>query len=105
MSDTLKKSMDELMDYAKGNKESVEIRTYKIEDVPDYNGEKIKEIRNNMSLPRSVLADILGVSVRTIEKWEIDGAKPNGSARRILQMLENNPVFTIKSIEDLAANS
>lgn len=105
MSDTLKKSMDELMDYAKGNSNGVEVRTYKLKDVPNYNGEAIRNIREKIELPRNVMADILGVSVRTIEKWEIDGAKPNGSARRLLQLLDKNPMSIINSIENLAMNA
>lgn len=101
MSDTLRNSMDELIEYAEGNFDSVEIRTYKFGEVPQYSGEKIREIRDNLELPRNTFSDILGVSVRTIEKWEINGAKPNGSARRLLQLLDNRPKKIIESIESL----
>lgn len=68
MSETLRDSMKELLKYAKGNTESVEVRTYNLKEVPKYSGKEIREIKDNIKIPRNAMADILGVSVRTIEK-------------------------------------
>lgn len=78
---------------------------YNLKQVPKYSGKEIREIRESIEIPRNVMADILGVSVRTIEKWEIDGAEPNGSARRLLQLLANNPEAIITNIENMSVSS
>ena len=40
-------------------------------------GEKIKQHRENNSYSQRDLAEILGVSIRTVVRWEQDKSKPN----------------------------
>ncbi len=40
-------------------------------------GEKIKQYRENNSYSQRDLAEILGVSIRTVVRWEQDKSKPN----------------------------
>lgn len=61
-----------------------------ISDVPDFSIEDIKEIRHTLGLSQSMLAKILGVAPRTAEAWEVGRKIPNGSARRLLQILKTD---------------
>jgi putative transcriptional regulator len=61
-----------------------------VSDVPDFTIAEIKEIRHKLGLSQSMLAQILGVARRTAEAWEAGYKVPNGSARRILQILKTD---------------
>lgn len=64
---------------------------------------EIKDVRSKIGVSRAGFADILGVSTRTIEKWEINGAEPNGSARRLIQLLDNNPEDILEEIKQVSS--
>lgn len=63
----------------------------------------MKDVRSKIGVSRAGFADILGVSTRTIEKWEINGAEPNGSARRLIQLLDNNPEDILEEIKQVSS--
>jgi putative transcriptional regulator len=62
-----------------------------ISPVQDFTPLEIKEIRQRLQLSQSMLADILGVHKRAVEAWEIGRKIPNGSARRIMTILQADP--------------
>lgn len=51
----------------------------------------IKNFRRKNSLTQLALANILGVSKKTIERWERGSSKVNGSAAVLLKLLNDNP--------------
>ncbi|PPD55388.1 MAG: transcriptional regulator [Methylotenera sp.] len=51
----------------------------------------IANIRNKINLSQSKFADLLGVSVRTLQDWEQGRAKPSGAAKTLLKIAELNP--------------
>ena len=59
------------------------IRTFKIPDV--------KHIRNSTRLKQTEFAEAFGVSVALVQSWETNRRVPNGSARKLLLMLEKQP--------------
>ncbi|TDL94375.1 helix-turn-helix domain-containing protein [Macrococcus carouselicus] len=73
------------------------MRKYNLSDViefkniPEYSADDIMRIRKNLQLGRNKFAQLTGVSVKTIETWEYGRNRPNGSAARLLQLLESNP--------------
>ena len=60
-------------------------RTFSLES-PD-----VKSIREQVGLPQSRFATLLGVSVETIRNWEKGRRSPSGPARVLLSLLEKNP--------------
>ena len=59
-----------------------------------FDSEKIKEIRRNLHLSQSGLANLLGTSVITVQSWESRRENtPKGPAARLLSLLKNNPDF------------
>lgn len=42
-------------------------------------------------MTQKVFSDVLGVSVWTVEAWEAGKSHPNGSARRLLQLIDQKP--------------
>ena len=59
--------------------------------VQDFTPKDIKGIRQKLKLSQSMLADILGVHKRAVEAWEIGRKTPNGSARRLMTILQADP--------------
>lgn len=83
-------------EYAKGSLLSVKRRKGSIAPLPDFDGRKVKDIRNQLNLSQTIFAAALGVSIKTVEAWETGRNKPNGSAKRILQFLEQEDNFLEK---------
>ena len=51
----------------------------------------ISSIRENTGLSQARFAELLGVSVRTLQEWEQGRRKPSGAARTLLLIAEKNP--------------
>ena len=54
--------------------------------VPD-----VVEIRTKSGLSQSKFAQMLGVSVRTLQDWEQGRRSPSGAARTLLMVVEKHP--------------
>lgn len=97
MRDTLKDSMSELIKFAHNKPNKVMVRKYTLNNLPEYNPSAVKTVRNKTQMTQKVFSNLLGVSVRTVEAWETGKSHPNGSARRLLQLIEQNPEWLKKS--------
>lgn len=49
------------------------------------------EARNRIGLSQSEFAQILGVSVRTLQDWEQGRREPSGAAKTLLRIAAQNP--------------
>lgn len=56
----------------------------------------IKKIRNDIGATQVVFASIMGVSKKTVEAWEAGRNKPDGPARRLLAMVQEDPTILDK---------
>ena len=50
-----------------------------------------KDIREKLDMTQQHFADLLGVSRRTVEKWEQGIAQPSGAARTLLHVANHYP--------------
>lgn len=87
----LEESVNQLNQYAEGNTEHVEVVTYKLRDLPQIDLASVKELRKDLGATQKTFGDVLGVSTRTVEAWEIGRSFPNGSAARLMQLMLDNP--------------
>ena len=55
------------------------------------NGEYVKQFRKNHGLTQIALANIIGVTKKTVEKWEQGVNKVSGSSAVLLKLLNDNP--------------
>jgi len=62
-----------------------------ITPVQHFAPQDIKALRHKLGLSQSMLGDILGVHKRAVEAWEIGHKNPNGSACRLMTMLQTDP--------------
>ena len=80
----------EAVDDAKG-RTILKRNVVKIEPLKKYNAQKIKGIRSSVGMSQKLFAGYLGISQKTVEAWEAGKNIPNGTASRLLQIMEQNP--------------
>ena len=61
-----------------------------IDPVRVLRGTEIKKIRRSLDMTQVLFADLMGVSLKTVEAWEGEKNIPNGPARRLLSMIEKD---------------
>lgn len=88
--ESIMRGLNEVLEYAEGEGE---LRTNKLSIVPlcEYQPVEIKNIRLGTKMTQVKFADFMGVSLKTIEAWEAGRNRPNGPARRILSMVQQDP--------------
>ena len=79
--------------YENGDKKAARKVTVKIKPVQKFTAEQVKAVRGKTNLTQQLFGRVIGVSVRTVEAWESGVNQPNGSASRILEMIEENPAI------------
>ena len=72
---------------------NVRTNVIRILPVPDYNPQQIKDIRARLGLTKGLMGGIVGVSIKTVEAWEIGYRRPSSSAMRVLAELDTNPSY------------
>lgn len=93
----LNTGLDELISHAKGDK-TLRKKIVKFKDVPEYKAQDIKDLRYSVKLSQKSLAELVGVSNKTVEAWEAGTNKPSGPSLRLLQLLEDNPQVMLENI-------
>ena len=61
-------------------------RRFKVEMPSD-----VKKTREHLHLSQSAFADLIGVSVKTIQEWEQGRRKPSGPASALLRIVSKHP--------------
>lgn len=82
-------------------------------DVPQFDSivdnDFVKTLRNQLDLTQNVFSNVLGVTKKTIEKWE-QGANPiKGPAARLLYLINNDPslvnkLYSVNIISNIETN-
>lgn len=83
--------LSEALAYTQGDKTKGRSRFVSVPDIlplKEYSNEEIRQIRIEKQMTQKTFADVLGVSVKSVEAWEAGTNKPNGSAVRLLQLIE-----------------
>ena len=85
----LKASLEDAVAYVRGDKSRCRVTVREL-PVPAYQPADVARVRLALNLSQRGLASVLGVSPRTVEAWEGGKNTPNGSARNLLYLIDNN---------------
>lgn len=85
----LTQSLQEAIDYAKGDKKKGSSRVYAI-PTPAYQGKDVLRIRKSFQLSQAGFALALGVSKRTVEAWEAGKSTPSNASSKLLYLVETD---------------
>jgi putative transcriptional regulator len=58
----------------------------------------IRAIRERTSLSQSEFAQLIGVSIKTLQNWEQDRRRPTGPAAALLKILAHEPRLAVRAI-------
>lgn len=87
--------LNEALEHAQGKKK-LRSKVIKIEPLKEYQASEIKGIRDALGMSQSMFAGMMGVSIKTVEAWEAGRNKPDGPARRILALVQADPLLPEK---------
>ncbi|MCL2298534.1 MAG: helix-turn-helix domain-containing protein [Firmicutes bacterium] len=85
----LKESLECAVSYVRGDKSRCRTTVREL-PVTEYKPADVARVRLALNLSQRGLACVLGVSPRTVEAWEGGKNAPNGSARNLLYLIDNN---------------
>jgi putative transcriptional regulator len=57
-------------------------------------------IRHELNLTQDAFAELLGVSLATVRKWERGTGEPSGAAKTLLAVARMNPEVIREAVED-----
>ncbi|MBC1560110.1 type II toxin-antitoxin system MqsA family antitoxin [Listeria booriae] len=97
--DSLERGLKQAVAHANNTKKA---RTKKIviTELPKYTAAEIKGFRQKIELTQSAFAELLGISTKTVEAWESGRNNPNGSASRLLQLIDTNPEVLLQELTE-----
>ncbi len=58
----------------------------------------VRAIRKRTRLSQSEFAQLIGVSVKTLQNWEQDRRRPTGPAAALLRIIDHDPALAVKAI-------
>ena len=67
-------------------------------EAPKYDATQIKSLRSKLRVSQGVLAHAIGVSPRTVQKWEIGENHPTGATATLLNLIETIPAVREKLV-------
>ena len=65
-----------------------------------YTPEKVKEVREYLHASQAVLAQLLGVSIKTVRAWEQGINTPSDMACRFMDEIRRNPPYWIDRLKE-----
>lgn len=58
----------------------------------------VRIIREKTRLSQSEFAELIGVSVKTLQNWEQERRRPTGPAAALLSIIDHDPGLAVKAI-------
>lgn len=97
----LKQGIQEIKDHKAGK---ITLRTHKLEKKPrpTITPKLILDTREKLHMSRAVFALKIGVSIRTLEKWEQGKTVPNDQAVTLILMVRQFP-DTLERLEEITS--
>ena len=68
-----------------------------LDPIPQYDGQKIRALRDHLQVSQAVLAAVLNTSLSTVRKWEIGDKHPSGPSLKLLNLLDRKGLEAVIS--------
>jgi putative transcriptional regulator len=65
-----------------------------------YNARRIRKVRESLGVSQGIFAQLLGVSVRTVQSWEQGKIKPSEMACRWLDEIQRDPEYWMTRLKN-----
>lgn len=78
-------------------KRKITARKVTVAEAPRYDPARIMGLRKSLAVSQAIFAGMVGVRPVTVKAWEQGQKEPNGSARRLLQILETRPAAVVEA--------
>jgi putative transcriptional regulator len=88
--DALRGSLEEAIAFHRG-KATLRTHTWHMEPAPKFAARDIRRLRSKLRVSQGVLAAALNVSLAAVQSWEQGRRRPEGAARRLLEILARHP--------------
>ena len=96
----LKESITDAGKFLRGEEVAgLTLHTVNIKPLEEKTGKDLKILRERFGLSQGALAEIVGVSRKTVESWEHNGA-PSKPVSRILQLIDADPKLIDYLVEE-----
>ncbi len=59
----------------------------------------VKRIRKKLNLSQSGFANLMGISIRTLQNWEQGSRIPVGPSRRLLELADKEPEALLRAFQ------
>ena len=86
--ESIKRGLEQALAYEKGDKSTAKSQLVSVPEIPEYSGQQVKTIRENLGLTQRTFAYVVGVSQKTVEAWEACRNIPKGSSQRMLALMD-----------------
>ena len=94
----LEEDLNSIQKYGKPQGRKTVIEYY---PVKEYTAAEVKSIRKELGVSQPAFAKCLGVSKKSVEKWESGDNTPSGPASRLLDLFQNNTISTAQYIKQV----
>lgn len=86
----ISESVEAFRDHSQGK---ITLKTTELETLPEpaITGTEIKLIREKLNVSRAVMATMLRIKPRKLEKWEQDVSSPSPEAAILIRLVEKHP--------------
>jgi putative transcriptional regulator len=72
-------------------RESLNVREVKVTEPSPHDAASVRQIRGDLHMSQGVFAQLLGVSAKLVQSWEIGTRAPSPLARRLLDEMKRDP--------------
>ena len=81
--------LQEALAYQQGDRKRCRVTVREL-PIPEYKAADVARTRKELNLSQRGLANVLGVSPRTVEAWEAGKNVPSGAARHLLYLVDTD---------------
>ncbi len=81
----------EALQDARQGKQTLQTTELELKDPLEITAAEIRSLRESLKVSRPIFANMLRMSVRTLERWEQDRGKPDQGSATLMRLIQRHP--------------